>query len=810
VHKHLFAVVVFCLAAVGAQAQSPAKTPAKAPPKPPVKRISYRLVQRKGRTVIRSSEGKVIPWTMYGLAADHTVKDWGLKQVGFIQAGVHLYQLVVWPKPRGKFFDNPLWSNDGKPLNPGSWNRDVNEMAKWLLARDPEAHFIIRFGNQPDGPWREKHKDQHVPLDGLPPEKSKKLSIKASFASNAYLRGLRRMILDTVAWCEAMPWRNRIVGYTIFPYGEGASELAIHGGLFDQSAPMQKAWQRFVRRKYKTDAALQKAWFDPAARIAEVRVPTDPQWREKKKRLRLLHWPDPAKVRRERDYFELQEQVFSYYFRTMFGALAGATSRRPVIKGCDMIKQHMQGWMVIPEFDGSWKPGILDDFAHVLLASGSIGGAKLLDYGGIDMINTPGFYYNRAVGYAWEAEGIADSLALRGKVNFMEADMRTWVGRDRYGKPLERGVSNDAGTFRNEKEMIAGFDRTLAWAVSRNQMYYFMSVCGQNWWFHDPVIFKHIKRQREAIDRLAELPWRETRDAVCMVIDDRSALDEDFSSGYQHLAVFRQIQEGLALSGIPYRVHLLDDLKRANMPAYKVWLFPNLFRVNDEVIALLKKKVLRDGNVAIFGPGTAITDSEKLSAETASKLLGVKMQLFHKSSPRRILLQDGGHPISKRLATSTFSDNYAYGPLLLPAARRLDPKETTAKPLGHVWSYYWIDRTGLFVNDFGKGAAGSGKPGPRGEGDYAVVFSAAVPLPPELIRECARYAGCNIWSETNNVVHACETFVSLHSVKKGPQTIRLPRKCKVLDFHTGKVVAPAAESITVDIDPPETRMFILQ
>jgi len=108
------------------------------------------------------------------------------------------------------------------------------------------------------------------------------------------------------------------------------------------------------------------------------------------------------------------------------------------------------------------------------------------------------------------------------------------------------------------------------------------------------------------------------------------------------------------------------------------------------------------------------------------------------------------------------------------------------------------------------GAAGSGKGGGRGEGDYAVVFSAAAPLPPELLRECARYAGCNVWSESNDVIHACETFVSLHSVKKGRHEIHLPRACKVRGFYTGKVISPAADKITVEVDPPATAMFLLE
>jgi len=98
------------------------------------------------------------------------------------------------------------------------------------------------------------------------------------------------------------------------------------------------------------------------------------------------------------------------------------------------------------------------------------------------------------------------------------------------------------------------------------------------------------------------------------------------------LAVFRQIQEGLAICGVPYRIHLLSDLSKENCPDYKCYLFPNLFKVDENVEHLLKQKVFRNGHLAIFGPGTGITDGKTLSADGASKLLGVPMELIRKSS----------------------------------------------------------------------------------------------------------------------------------------------------------------------------------
>jgi hypothetical protein len=764
--------------------------------------VSYRLVPREGRLVIQSSMGEVVPWSCYGLPCAQTLEHWKQVQVGFIKAGVRLFQIGVWPTPQN-YWASSFFSMDGKPVDPPAEYVTLDDQALWLIEQNPRSRFIVRFGNHPPPDWKAKHLEQFAPLgDGTH-------CVNPSLASRLYMQALDRLIRDVVAWCEKQPWRNRIVGYAVFPYGEGATETAIKGELFDSSPVMLEAFREFAREKYRTDEALRRAWGDGDVTLETVRVPTMAEWKAKRDRLGLLHWPDPVKVRRERDYFLFQKALFHRYCTTMFAAMQEATAGRPVLKTYDILKQPMQGWTLEPEFFGTWRRETSADYGHLLLATGSIGVGPLLDHPGMDMLQTPGIYYNRAVGYAWESEGLNDSLVLRGKLNFMEADMRTWVLANERGEPLPPKNIPDAGTFLTPEQMKAGFDRTLAWALSRNQMFYYMSVTNWNRWYHDPVILGKIEEQRRVVEASADWPWRETTDAICLVVDDESPLHEDFSSGYQHLAVFRQLQEGLALCGVPYRIHLLSDLGRDDFPDYKCYLFPNLFRVDDEVEVLLRRRVFRNGHVAIFGPATGITDGQTLTAEPATRLFGVPMELIEKSCPRRVILQDSGHPISRRLPTLTYCDSYTYGPILVPRNQALKPEETSAKPLGAAFLFYFMDRPGLFVNDFGRGAVGGRQPGARGPGDYSVVFSPAVPLPPELLRECCRYAGCNIWSEQNAVIHAAGGFVSLHTVRSGEQSVHLPEKAEVWDVSTGKRISRRTARIEVRTTAPATHFFYL-
>lgn len=218
----------------------------------------------------------------------------------------------------------------------------------------------------------------------------------------------------------------------------------------------------------------------------------------------------------------------------------------------------------------------------------------------------------------------------------------------------------------------------------------------------------------------------------------------------------------------------------------------------------------RDGNVAIFGPATGITDGRVLTADPAAALFGMPMELLPRTTVRHVLAQHAGHAISRELpAGFVYGDSLPYGPTLVPGEWAVE--RNGGVPLGHANLCFFIHRTGLFVKDFGLGAAGNGRAGIRGDGDCTAVWSVAMPLPPEVLRACARYAGCHVWCEEGHQVYASDSMVSVHSVTAGPVEIRLPRPCRVRDAISGEMLGSApVETIAFDCMPPETRVYLLE
>jgi hypothetical protein len=159
-------------------------------------------------------------------------------------------------------------------------------------------------------------------------------------------------------------------------------------------------------------------------------------------------------------------------------------------------------------------------------------------------------------------------------------------------------------------------------------------------------------------------------------------------------------------------------------------------------------------------------------------------------------------------AQALYGDSFAYGPILAPDREKL--AAANVQVLGELVSSWQGNAPGLVIKEFGHGAAGNGKESTRGANDYAVVFSAAIPLPSSLLRSLAQYGGCNLWARDGTVVSASDSMVSLHSAIGGEYTIHLPRRVReVRDAMTGKTVARDARELRVKLDAPDTRLFTL-
>jgi len=698
--------------------------------------------------------------------------------------GVYFLSL---PRLKGDLHSNPFWVGDRVDSRPVVADselaknsfKSIDESARLAMAGDPGAGFIIRFGLHEPKSWRELHPQDYFLTD------EGTVGPAPSLASEAYWDTTVRFSAAVVRYCEGRPWAHRIIGYANFHRTEGGHAPVIHRWLFDHNPLMVARYRQFLKDKYKTVDKLQEAHNDPAVTFNSVDVPRDPLRGPVPEVAKRMYW-QPAKGNQAlRDYLRLQSDLFNGHFKKMARAMRAAAPKGRIIL-IDALKQTMQGFNNTEFF----APGVSGQFSYPELraGSGNMNGYDLFDTADFDGLITPHVYHVRAVGGVCEPEGSVDSTVLRGKVFFCELDTRSWVNE----RPKRRRLPPRYGTALNAREFEAITWRNVASALSRGYEVYWMDQV--NDWFGDPAIQKVIGRTVEVIKQSAD--WEhEALPGIAMIIDDTATLETNGSGRYPNQAIIREFLQGMARCGVPYRIYILEDLALANFPEHRVFYFPNLFRVDDARLKLLKEKVFRNGHVVLWGPGSGISDGKTIDAAHAQRLTGFAFNTIKLNFARRTLVSDFTHPITRDLkADVVIGGALPYGPAIYP-------KDGT--PLGLAWTKYGQSEVGLAVKEFGNGVKG------RGPGDYAAVFTTGVPIPADLWRGLARFAGAHVYNEENDVLMAGGRIVAVHSLKTGPRHIRLPQRCDVVDLVTGKPVAERTTEIRFELEGPETRVFLL-
>lgn len=682
--------------------------------------------------------------------------------------------------------DSPFWFEDrisAEPLPMRSPTLD--EQVEFIRAGDPDAWFIVRNGPTAPTSWRRKHEDQlFVSEDG------ERRDI-CSLASDLYWQLCARATAAVVQYCESRSWANRILGYWYGLEGEGTHAPLFEHLLFDHSELMQARWREFLQRRYGTVEALRRAWDDPAVTFADAAVPRDRLRGPTPEVSAVLYWQSAGKNQPLRDYLELQAELFHAGVRQLFAANAAATDRKRLFL-YDGFKQLMQGWSNFGFFSPAMHWPLT--YPEIMAGSGSMGVADLFAAeAGFDGVITPHDYQVRGVGGICEPEGMSDSLTLRNKVFLTELDVRT------YNDDREDGAY---GTARTRAEFAAINWRNVATAITRGHNGYWMDLMCD--WFSAPELHEEIEKTVAVFRESME--W-ERRDVpgIAMIIDDRAALETSGDARFPNEAIMWEQKFGISRCGVPYRIYLLEDLALASFPPHRVFYFPNLFRVTDERLALLRERVLRDGNVVLWGPGSGISDGSTIAPEHAARLTGFTFEMQPVNQSRRVHVHNFEHPVTQHLpADFIYGSPLAYGPVLYP---------TDGTFLGLAWGKQGKWRAGLAAKRHGRGARGDVQPGETlGAGDWTSVFTTAVPVPASLWRNLARLAGAHVWCESNDILLADASMVALHSIKPGPKRLRLPGTFHVRDLLVDPPGTRRWENtatIEFDLTAPATRAFAL-
>lgn len=640
------------------------------------------------------------------------------------------------------------WSKDPAAIDFASLDAQVHA----VLQQAPAAWIMLcpdSTGEMGKVSWVKYHPDEAY-VDETAAKAIKSYSgeekLFPSFASAAWLTAMNRMLTDLGTHVRQSDYANHVIGYQLsgyewFQWGYGE-------GHMDYSAHVRDAFRSWLKARYVTPERLRAAWGKPDATFDTAEIPEVAERRQTVDGV----FRDPLAGRRVTDFARFYNELIPEVLIGQARAVKAAAGPQTLVSCYYGYAAHF--------FDPQTRE-----------TAGHLGVRKLLDSGLFQLSGGPtdGYLMERGIGGTGGFMTLPGSYPLHGALYLDQPDFRThWSGQE-----IERTltVQDDIGIYQRE----------FALALTNNVPIQYLDW-QRGWTMGDPRIVDEIRRYGE-IERLAQtLDRTPPADGMAIIFSEEAAdaIGTDrilFGGGlfyHQRPLFFR--------SGMPHRYYLLEDLADPNLPDYKLWVFPNAFRLTTAEREMIRRKCMRNGNVVVFVYAPGIVDEKTVSVGNMERVLGMKLEKLPDEIEARVKVEGNAKCPWLRDAPGIIYGQSVWSPLYAVS----DP---SAQVLGR-WE--GTEQVGLAMKDFGT---------------HKVVYSGTGMLPPDLLRDLGRLAGANIYCDTNDAIYADRNFVGLHARTPGSKRLTLPRRADVYDLLGRKVIARNTDTVVLDMQGFDTALL---
>jgi len=569
-----------------------------------------------------------------------------------------------------------------------------------------------------------------------------------SFASELWKRDMGEDLRKLLAHLSQSPYADRIIGYILF---SGATcEWQMWGtwkpSRDDYSAPALRAFRTFLAKRYGSDARLRAAWADGAVTLASAEMPRGAERHPPGPQV----FRDPATECQAMDFYEFISGM------TADALLHFARIAREATAGQSLVGTYY---------------AYLTAHGVNQQDSGHLAAQRVFDSPDIDFLMSPPNYAFRGPGEASLFMSATDSFRMRGKLWLDESDHRTFLSEPNSGYGRASTLEETLGVFRREFAEVLTKRAAVSW----------LDLGGD--WFAHPAILAEMGRQA-AVMR-ASLPHRKPFAPEVGVFVDPGSFYRMRSTEANAALVVRQAVT-LPQAGVPWDFCLLSDLADVRMPDYKLYLFLNAFQVDDARREAIRRKLKRNNATALFVYAPGYFGSGGTSLENMRALTGIRIAK-DEAEGRPQLLLDPKAPLAQGL-----SSGEPVGARELTVAPMFYADDPSARVVGRLVG---SQRAGLAVK--------------RMDG-WTSIYSAAMTLPPSLVRNIARQAGVHIWLETGDALYTDGRSLGVHASSGGTKRVCLPFACGVADAMSGKPLPVQGRTVSLEMKKSETVLLRLE
>lgn len=461
---------------------------------------------------------------------------------------------------------------------------------KSIVENNPKAQILVRIRFYPPIKWLRENPDSTLTFfDGS------KSTLHASISSPKFRADSQRALRYIIDYAEKN-FGDNIVGY--HPGGGNSCEWFYGDSWssrwqgYDKSTA--QAWVRWLGKKYGSDQALQKAWNNPNAKIAEEKVPT------KDERDAPNYLVNPKTQKRIADFNEFwQDEMLD-----MIDSLATVIRQKVPHKLCVFFYGYAG------EFSGMY---------NGVAYSGHVGLGKLLKNGKIDALCGPISYSDRYYGDGKSTMGATESITRAGKL---------WIDEDDTSTYLAPKVGNYPGIDPEQKTREMTLDvltRNMAHEAVRNIGSWWMDLSGSGF-FNDAKLWKLKTAFAAAETDMIENPSPYDPE-IALVFDETSAF-YCAARGTSRTMVneFGKARGKLNRIGAPFGHYLLDDLLFGKPTNSKLDIYAVAYALDAKKRAAIRERAKKNASVFVWAPAYIDLDRGEFSPAAVRETTGFEVE----------------------------------------------------------------------------------------------------------------------------------------------------------------------------------------
>ncbi len=715
---------------------------------------------------------------------------------------------------------------DTEWLKPGAYEQFCHE-AQILLEEVPDAHIMIRIGMHPPVEWCEQNPDETLTYsDGK--KKPAHLYTESfiadypaiySLSSQKWREDASKALVKTLERVENSPYGDRVIGcffaaggtsewYYLTPTEYTPKTTYVDSGGWvqttdtdydnvygDLSPAFMREFSEYLKEKYQTDEKLREAWNDETVSIDNPRIAdcdaryyiygVDYDIKYPATTYSMAPQPPMPSNGTNIGHFvdmDRRRDVFDFFRAWHTGTANSVIYFGNVVKSLypDKLTGAFYGSAGSTKFFGFSQIGAVD---------------KILNSGKIDFLASPGVYENRQPGGFTGQRQNFDSFRLKNTMFIVEDDVRTHLENAQ-----NRGIYEIYDYEDTYKVMKREFGRNIC---QDTQAWWFDQHVGGGRYKHEKI-YELIKKQQEIAARSYEYDRRKNSE-IALICDEESYHVISDQSTQQLMEIFRNYEADIV--GAPMDRYLHNDMAYENMPDYKLYIFQNTLYLTDDERAIIKKKLSKNNATALFMYGAGVINPDKkpaFSAENIYDLTGIKTEFVDGVYDGKFRVTSG-NGIADRLKDDVFYGDFDRKMYYNSSGYigKVREERDTLCPLLCANDDEAV--SAAYFPDSKKSAVSIKK-----MDGYTSVYCGAKFVNAEFVRAVAAFAGCHIYSDTNDVFYANKNFITFHAASGGEKVIKLPRVASAFEVYEEKYYSDNSNEIRFNIKRGQTLMFELK